>query len=486
MRGMTLEEALRCCYPVLEIEDDMKRQTVEDVVRPFVLDPDTVRKVRDTFRREMELGLLTNPEQPSSLQMDLAHIPELPDGTETGDVLDLDLGATNFRVLHLHLKPGSPARCRVQHYAVPGAARTGPGERLFEFLADCLCDFVEANGLAGQRLPLGFCFSFPTVQKALDAAILTEWVVSYDCSGVVGEDVGRMLREAIRRRTHIDVDLVAIVNDTAGTLVQGAFMDGHCAIGLIMGTGSNGCYLEKAEKVQKIEAEPERWKRKDALSEVIVNVEWGAFGDNGVLDFIKTELDRVVDDQSLFPGSFTFEKLLSGEFLGDVVRQILAELIRRRALFGGNEAAVLELEKRGTFTAVDVSLFLEEEDTHARDIVSRFKGSTERITGDDITLFRHVCGVVSARAAALVSVCLAELLERVDKPTPVTIAVDGSLYKYHPTLRGHVEELITALVPERPFKLMLAENGSGKGAGLVAAVVERLRSTKKNGYHEYL
>ncbi|XP_037560717.1 hexokinase-2 [Dermacentor silvarum] len=481
---MALEEALRRCYPVLEIEDDMKRQTVEDVVRPFVLDPDTVRKVRDTFRREMELGLLTNPERPSSLQMDVAHIPELPDGTETGDVLALDLGGTNFRVLHLHLTPGSPARCRVQHYAVPGAARTGPGEQLFDFLADCLRDFVEANGLAGQRLPLGFCFSFPIVQKALDAAVLTEWVVSYDCSGVVGEDVGRMLREAIRRRTDIEVDLVAIVNDTVGTLVQGAFMDCGCAIGLIMGTGSNGCYLEKTEKIQKIEAEPESRKRKDAPTEVIVNVEWGAFGDNGVLDFVKTELDRVVDDQSLFPGSFTFEKLLSGEFLGDIVRQILVELVRRRALFGGDETTVLELEKHGTFTAVDVSRFLEEDDTHARETVPRFMGSTEPIPEDDITLIRHVCGVVSVRAAVLVSVCLAELLERVDKPTPVTIAVDGSLYKYHPRLRGHLEELITTLVPERPFKLMLAENGSGKGAGLVAAVVERLRSTKKNGYRE--
>ncbi|KAL1422664.1 hypothetical protein MTO96_003842 [Rhipicephalus appendiculatus] len=434
---MALEEAVRRCYPVLVIEDNRKREIVEHVVRPFVLDPDAVIKVRDTFRREMELGLLLNPERPSSLQMDVAYIPGLPDGTEKGGRVGSGLGRDKLP----STAPSSDAR---KSSSVPSAA-------------------------------------LHRVECSVDAAVLTEWVVSYDCSGVVGEDVGRMLREAIRRRTNIDVDLVAIVNDTIGTLVQGAFMDSGCAIGLIMGTGSNGCYLEKTEEVQKLQAEPERLK--DAPSEVIVNVEWGAFGDNGVVDFVKTELDRRVDGQSLYPGAFTFEKLVSGEFLGDIARQILVELVSRQVLFAGDETAVQRLTKRGTFTAVDISRFLGQNDTHARDIAARFVGSAEQITNDDITLLRYVCGVISTRAAVLVSLCLAELLERVDKPTPVTIAVDGSLYKYHPTLREHMDALITAMAPGRPFKLMLAENGSGKGAGLVAAVVERLRSTNTNGCH---
>ena len=40
-----------------------------------------------------------------------------------------------------------------------------------------------------------------------------------------------------------------------GTLVQGAFVDRKCAIGLILGTGSNACYIEKAEKIEKWEGE---------------------------------------------------------------------------------------------------------------------------------------------------------------------------------------------------------------------------------------
>jgi hexokinase len=42
---------------------------------------------------------------------------------------------------------------------------------------------------------------------------------------------------------------VAVLNDTTGTLVKGVYDDKDCAIGLILGTGCNGAYLEKADKV---------------------------------------------------------------------------------------------------------------------------------------------------------------------------------------------------------------------------------------------
>ena len=36
--------------------------------------------------------------------------------------------------------------------------------------------------------------------------------------------------------------------------------------------------------------------------EVIINMEWGAFGDDGALDFIATEFDRHVDENSINQG----------------------------------------------------------------------------------------------------------------------------------------------------------------------------------------
>jgi hypothetical protein len=36
--------------------------------------------------------------------------------------------------------------------------------------------------------------------------------------------------------------------------------------------------------------------------EVIIDPEFGAFGDNGCIDFIKTDFDRDLDKDSLLPG----------------------------------------------------------------------------------------------------------------------------------------------------------------------------------------
>ena len=63
----------------------------------------------------------------------------------------------------------------------------------------------------------------------------------------------------------------------------------------IIGTGTNACYMEKLENVGLWD-EP----MVDPLK-VIVNTEWGAFGDNGVLDFVRTEFDETVDNSSLNP-----------------------------------------------------------------------------------------------------------------------------------------------------------------------------------------
>lgn len=68
---------------------------------------------------------------------------------------------------------------------------------------------------------------------------------------------------------------------------------------MILGTGSNGCYMERASRVQHWEAAHER------VHDVCVDVEWGAFGDNGCLDFIRTDIDREVDAGSLLVASFT-------------------------------------------------------------------------------------------------------------------------------------------------------------------------------------
>lgn len=64
----------------------------------------------------------------------------------------------------------------------------------------------------------------------------------------------------------------------------------------ISGTGTNACYIERLENVQLWDGD---WEEPQ---QVIINTEWGAYGDDGALDFIKTEYDRKVDKHSINPG----------------------------------------------------------------------------------------------------------------------------------------------------------------------------------------
>ena len=89
---------------------------------------------------------------------------------------------------------------------------------------------------------------------------------------------------------------VAVLNDATGTLVKGAYDDKDCCVGLILGTGCNGAYLESAANVPHWEGD------RHGAQEVIIDPEFGAFGDNGCIDFLKTDFDRTLDAASLLPG----------------------------------------------------------------------------------------------------------------------------------------------------------------------------------------
>jgi len=51
----------------------------------------------------------------------------------------------------------------------------------------------------------------------------------------------------------IDIDVVALLNDTVGTLMALGYTDQRCQIGVIVGTGSNACYLERVDRCPKLE-----------------------------------------------------------------------------------------------------------------------------------------------------------------------------------------------------------------------------------------
>lgn len=68
----------------------------------------------------------------------------------------------------------------------------------------------------------------------------------------------------------------------------------------MFGTGSNAAYVEKANRVKHWEG-----KGRGGFQRVCIDIEWGAFGDKGSLDFLKTKFDERLDETSLLPGAYT-------------------------------------------------------------------------------------------------------------------------------------------------------------------------------------
>ena len=150
----------------------------------------------------------------------------------------------------------------------------------------------------------------------------------FQITGVEGEDVVVLLQKAIERRGDVKIEVCAILNDTTGCLMSSAWRDDRCRVGLILGTGTNACYLEEIQDIHTINRD-----EFTGQNHMVINTEWGAFGDMGELDFIRTKWDYNVDKFSVNPGKQIFEKMISGMYMGELIRQVLVDLMKDDLIF---------------------------------------------------------------------------------------------------------------------------------------------------------
>ncbi|KAM6442516.1 hexokinase HKDC1-like [Liasis olivaceus] len=452
-----------------------QRKQIDEVLAPFKLIKENLIDIRNKMRTELEYGLKKETHPTATVKMLPTFVHGTPDGTEKGKFLALDLGGTNFRVLLVKIRSGRNKSVRIYNkiFAIPLEIMQGTGEELFDHIVQCIADFLEYMGIKGARLPLGFTFSFPCRQTSIDKGALVRWTKGFKATNCEGEDVVDLLREAIKRRNEFDLDIVAVVNDTVGTMMTCGYEDSRCEIGLIAGTGSNVCYMEEMKHIEIIGGDEGR---------MCINTEWGGFGDNGCIDNFRTKYDKEVDSWSLNPGNQKYEKMTGGMYLGEIVRQILIDLTKRGLLFRGQISE--SLRRRGIFETKYLSQI--ESDRLALLQVRRILQQLGLDgTCDDSIIVKEVCGCVSKRAAQLCGAGLAAVVEKIRdnrklEHLKTTVGVDGTLYKLHPHFSGILQETVKELAPQCDVTFMLSEDGSGKGAALITAVAKRMHQVAEN------
>jgi len=445
---------------------------LERIERQFHLDDDQLQAILAQFLKEFERGLGEYGQAPAMVPTFVTH---LPDGTERGTFLALDLGGTNLRVCQVTLLGNQQVDMKQSKYRVSEALKTGEAVDLFNYMADSVDHFLTTTDVPiaeDEQLYLGLTFSFPVEQTAIDKGKLLTWTKGFLATNAIGHDVMQMLQDALDRR-HIHVKCAALINDTVGCLMSRAYFSGGCILGAIFGTGTNGAYVEDLDKVKKLSMDAIQGARPDKM---VINTEWGAF-DNGRKVIPRTIFDNKLDRESINPRFQAYEKCISGMYLGEIVRNILLYLIDNSILFAGNSS-----KQFNTHYGFDTELMSNiegdhsEEGTAVRTILTQKMGMDDSaIHPDDIAIVRWACSIVGTRAAKLSGCSVAAIIEQTHCADGhdgfVDVGVDGSLIQFYPGFEDGLRASLRVLVGEaieKRTRIGLAKDGSGIGAALGA------------------
>ncbi|GJS26474.1 hexokinase [Tanacetum coccineum] len=260
------------------------------------------------------------PDSDSTLKMLISYVSNLPTGDEAGIFYALDLGGTNFRVLRVKLGGGGEARPEFTEVSIPQSRMTGTCKELFDFIAGKLAEFIATEG-EDMRIPPGtqrqhgFTFSFPVKQTSIDRGTL-ETCQTNVYAKQLNKDMVVELTKCMEE-AGIDMRVAALVNDTVGTLARGKYSDPDVIAAVILGTGTNAAYIERVDAIPKWEGTPPKSR------EMVINMEWGNF-QSPHLPLM--EYDESLDANSKHPEKQIFEKMISGMYLGEIVRLVLLKM----------------------------------------------------------------------------------------------------------------------------------------------------------------
>lgn len=418
----------------------------------FRFGPAEIAAMIGHFHREMERGLAG---EPSSLKMIPAFVGR-PTGAERGRFLALDLGGTNLRVLDVALEGNGKARIEAaDRFVIPPALMGADGERIFDFIADSVkASFARHQTDRRRSLKLAFTFSFPVEQLSIASGKLIHWTKGFTAAGVEGRDPAVLLSEALERKDLGCIEIAALTNDTVGTLAAGSYADPSCAIGVILGTGTNACYAERMARIGRL-AQPA-----SSAGEMIINIEWGNFD-----KVRRNAYDLALDAASSHPEKQRLEKMVSGMYTGEIARLVIVEMVRQGLLFRGADPAWFATSY--ALTAEQMAIAAQGGDFSAPFGIGE-------VTAADQTSACEIFRIVSMRSARLAAAAIAAVVLWMDKDLAHrhAVAIDGSLFQKYPGFKNAMRSCLVELLGDGAARIafMPAQDGSGIGAAIIAAV----------------
>jgi hexokinase len=361
----------------------------------------SIQSMVDDFTSEMINGL-------NGLKSSLRMIPTYIEAdnkflTDT-PVVAIDAGGTNFRAALVKIKgDGNLDISSVVNAGMPGLDGEISKSEFFEIIAS------KIKPLAEKCERIGFCFSYPTEIMPDKDGRLLQFCKEVKAPGVVGQLIGKNLLETLE----MPEKKIVLLNDTVATLLAGksaTFGKTYDTfIGYILGTGTNTCYIENNSNIGKL-------KDSDITKSQIINIESGNYG-----NATQTDIDILFDQTTVNPGDYTFEKMISGGYLGGLCLTAL-KTASAEGLFTVTTAE--RIKSLNELTSEELNSFI------SRDISGSLNNCIDT-PGDDEIVVAIIESIIH-RAAKLVSGNLAAVILKTNKgrtpARPILITVEGSLY----------------------------------------------------------
>ncbi|KAH8695128.1 putative hexokinase [Talaromyces proteolyticus] len=353
-------------------------------------------------------------------------------GNIKGTYITIDMGGTKSRVYQVELTVGKGKyELLQQKFCMPDGLRLKSKNS-------------SDHGLAlGRILPLSFTFSFPVTQWNIRSGILQRWTKDFDVARVEGEDVVPQLEAALAKR-NVPVRIIAIVNDTTGTLMASRYKDPAIRTG-----------TEAIPKIKGADIVPDL--------QVAINTEYGAFNNDRKVS-PRTKFDRAIDEASPRPGQQLYEKMVAGLYIGEILRLILLDLYGQNNLFRGHDTSLLR--QKHSIDALFLSTIEKDKSKALHEISFIFnKALVIKPAVHELKVAQYLTELFATRSARLYLCGIAAISMRCGL-NACHVGVDGSMFDWLDDLRD-------------PITLHSADDGSAVGAALIVALV--LETSKETG-----
>ena len=402
------------------------------------------------FLDEMDKGLAG---QKSSFEMIPTYIETDKDIPVNEPVIVMDAGGTNFRSATCRFdEKGEPVIENFKMNSMPGIKSPVTKEKFFELLAGYVQEIADVSS------NIGFCFSYPCEIYPNKDGRLILFSKEIKADEVVGQMIGENLVAALKAAGFEDDKHVVILNDTVTTLLAGRAVFAERGfdsyIGLILGTGTNCCYIEQNKNITKA-------KDLDPVKRQIINIESGGFD-----KMPRGKIDIDFDNTTKHPGVYSFEKMISGAYLGPLCKYAVGIAIDK-SLFSQQAAKKLSaIEKIDT---KDVNDFL----TYPRQANNPFGSALAKANEEDMTTLYYLTDQIVERAAKLTAINLASVAIKsqsgTDPSSPVCIVAEGSVFYGLKSLNKRVEYYLTEYLEKqksRYYEIVNVDNATLIGAAI--------------------